>query len=374
MAPSSSLTSSAGSEPKSRGELLRAHLSTTTTTTPRRPILTSLNGDNSWLISFPRPISDRGGAGGTNPKAYFHIVTDPWLQGPAVTLHSWIFHIGLSSEPTISDGASVEAVIREIEAAAAAASGSAASAAPTTTLPTDTASPIDAIFLNFHYNDHIHEPTLRTLNPSIPVFATPQAATKIRPLNYFQSITETQDVDPVSASATPTIDWQALHPGGTLPKWLNVFRNPGHHELYFSTVIVWSPSPDVVHEALLWSPHGMRLDQPSIQAYNAGKLAPPVRTLAMLHPMKVTNVLLLGSTNGVQAGIALARGAHPKYWVRTHDMLNEYAGIAMRLLRVSDVACTFEQGLADLKDRDEWKKEDHPDVVTVGSGGCFVLE
>ncbi len=38
-----------------------------------RPILTSLNGDNAWLISLPRPAVERQ----ASAKAYYHVVSDP---------------------------------------------------------------------------------------------------------------------------------------------------------------------------------------------------------------------------------------------------------------------------------------------------------
>ncbi|KAF2630886.1 hypothetical protein BU25DRAFT_419203 [Macroventuria anomochaeta] len=42
-----------------------------------RLVFTSLNGDNSWLLSFPRPVTERESTG----KAYLRIVHDPGSMG-----------------------------------------------------------------------------------------------------------------------------------------------------------------------------------------------------------------------------------------------------------------------------------------------------
>jgi hypothetical protein len=76
-----------------------------------RPILTSLNGDNSWLLSFPRPPTDRTATG----KAYFHIVHDPWLAGPEIQYASWLIYLNLAAPAAVSNGEGVEAVVRGIE-------------------------------------------------------------------------------------------------------------------------------------------------------------------------------------------------------------------------------------------------------------------
>jgi hypothetical protein len=48
---------------------------------PGRPILTHLNVDTSWLISFPRPSPAKPH---DVARSYFHVVIDPWLDGEYV--------------------------------------------------------------------------------------------------------------------------------------------------------------------------------------------------------------------------------------------------------------------------------------------------
>ena len=204
---------------------LQAHF---TSDAAPRPILTSLNGDNSWLISFPRPAAERARHGN---KAYFHVVSDAWLTRDTVLFSPWILNLRNQAEAAIPDGPAVERLIREIETAAGAANlGSGAPAAE------PQPSPVDAIFQNFHYSDHLDERTLRTFDPDTPVFATAEATAVIRPWHHFRHLATTRDLDP----AKP--EWLDLRPEGDaqLPEWLSIFRLVGHHPLNFATAIVYS--------------------------------------------------------------------------------------------------------------------------------------
>jgi hypothetical protein len=352
----------------SRTDTLRAYFSSPNAAP--RPLLTSLNGDNSWLISFPRPAAERARAGS---KAYFHIVSDPWLTGYARLGAAWIYSLRTPTPAAVPSGAAVEAVIGEIEDAAA-------SANLIPSLPTIVeSSSIDAIFLNFHYLDHMHEATLRTFNPDIPVFATAEAAALIRRWAYFSHVTETRDLEPGNT-------WSSVHPGAPLPEWLTVFRLTGHHELYFATAIIYtSDSPaslggeEKQREAVLYSPHGIKADQLSLKAFlqnPAGDAT--VSVLAILHALKDNFALGMRFTLGVAGGLALERMARPRYWVKSHDMLLRYTGVAPWLIRVNDVARSLRSGL-DEEAKDVIVGEDRggrkePNLVEVDNGGCFVLE
>ncbi|KAK5651326.1 hypothetical protein OQA88_12559 [Cercophora sp. LCS_1] len=301
-------------------DTLQAHFSSANSP---RPILTSLNGDSSWLISLPRPPTDRA------RKTYFHIVSDPWLSGPANLHHPWFLQITTPAPPAISSGSAVSSVIAEIETVANPSSKSHES------------SP-DAIFVNFHYLDHLHEATLRTFDPAIPVFAAPEAAAIAKTWNHFTNITLTQDLLPGKNSAD-------LHPDG-LPGWLNVFRLPGHHELNFATAIVYSALGE--SEAILHSPHGIRTDQPSLGVFTKEE----IKVLAILHALKDGYAFGMATTLGIKGGKALEEVTKPKYWVKSHDAPLRYRGIIAWVGWISDV----------------FQEEDG--VVEVGNGECFVLE
>ncbi|KAI4676700.1 uncharacterized protein J4E84_009535 [Alternaria hordeiaustralica] len=320
-----------------------------------RPIFTSLNGDNSWLLSFPRPTEERIAGG----KAFFHIVHDPWFNGPVNLLGIWLASFSLSSPPAVNNGSDVEGIARDVEAAAADAG-----ILPTTAPITQDASPIDAIFIRFHYNDHLHKPTLLTFASSIPVFATTGASAIIRGWNHFDNIITTSDLEPGIFNG----DWTSLHPGSPLPTWLTVFRARGHHELNFASAIIYTPSPDV-HEAVLYSPHGMRTSQESLQTL-LHRSAPEFKVLALLHGLKESWTFNWQTTFGVATGLELQRQTDAKYWIATHNSPLRYRGLLWAI--VTDVSRTLEWALGKEKASDSEQKE--VNVVDVENGGFFVLK
>jgi hypothetical protein len=325
-----------------------------------RPILTSLNGDNSWLISLPRPLLDRQSSG----KTYFHVVSDAWLQGTAIpVLSKWIASLDLTAEPAVADGAAVEAIIHEIEDAAITVG---------IVSKMDSASSnkfgVDAIFVNLHVPDHLSKETLTTFGVSVPVFATPEATPIIQSWKHFETIVETKDLDPTDT------DWRKLHPGAPLPQWLSVFRLVGHHMLNFATAIVFSSSDDQ-HEVLLYSPHGILCDQASIRAFPE-HATPPVSVLAMLHALKDSFAYGTRTTLGVSGGLALERLVKPSYWVKTHDAPIDYRGPVM--WGVKDIYRSLDWGL---EEEEKNRKTNNltggpkrPNLIEVGNGECFVLE
>ncbi|KAH6619171.1 hypothetical protein B0J18DRAFT_236720 [Chaetomium sp. MPI-SDFR-AT-0129] len=379
----------------SRTDDLRAYFSAPNATP--RPILTSLNGDHSWLASFPRPAAERAQP---NSKTFFHVVIDPWLAGESTLLGSWFISITTPAPAAINSGAAVEDVVREIEAAAN-------QGTPRTeegTDKTNNSSPIDAIFLNFHYGDHVHEPTLRTFNRDIPVFATAESGALAQKLNHFSHLTFTHDL---VGGSSPTQSWRSLRPGqqdsdsssdasstttaaSALPDWLTVFRIPGHHELNHGTAIIYSPpSPDPAtvpqrHETLLLIPHGIRTDQPALQAFLTflRDEDPKERLdlLALLHPLKVNYAFGRQFTMGLEGGMELLEefpkgdsngsgsGNGPRYWIPTHNAMLGYAGLLAWVMWINDVVRTVGEAQEEME-----KKQKGPKVVGVENGSCLVL-
>ena len=253
----------------SRRERLRSQLKTAST--PLRPIITSLNGDNSWLWSFPRPSTERASSG----KTYYHIVFEPWLNGPTSMLSSWFIHIQASKTPAATTAEDVAAIVKDIEAAVGSPSSKSQS--------DDDDLGIDAILLGFHYLDHVHEPTLRLFDKRIPVIATPQAAAIVEPWGHFDTVRRISDF---KADATTWQD-KALHPGAPLPSWITPIKCLGHHELNYVLAVMWTHADEngqEVHEAILQSPHGTRLDCGPLQAFLVS--SPPTKKLAMFHGLK----------------------------------------------------------------------------------------
>ncbi|KZM23026.1 uncharacterized protein EKO05_0008410 [Ascochyta rabiei] len=322
-----------------------------------RPIFTSLNGDNSWLLSFPRPVAERKSTG----KAYFHVVLEPWLNGPQVEYASWLAHLSLSSQPAVSDGAGVENLVQEVEQAAA----DAGIVSPRAVTP-EANSPIDAVFMNFHYGDHLHVPTLLTFNPTITVFATVEAAAIIKKLNHFDNTVTYKDLD----SKTFNGDWTNLHPGRLLPSYLTLFRIRGHHELNFLSALIWSPSPNN-HEAVLYSPHGLHTSTPALQTL-LHHSAPEFKTLALLHGLKESWTFNWQTTFGVATGLELQRETNAEYWINTHNDRLGYWGLVWFF--ANDIFKTIEWGLGQEKKGENGEVRKEVKVIDVENGGCLVLE
>ncbi|KAF4943190.1 hypothetical protein FSARC_14993 [Fusarium sarcochroum] len=253
---------------KSRQEVYQAHL--TSPEKALRPILTSLNGDASWLMSFPRPNAERA----SSRKAFYHMLYEPWLKGDASMFGAWFFNVALSATAAVTDAQGVENVIGEIEQAAACHIPVAQASAEHEACHGG----IDVIMLAFHYLDHVHKPTLLALDGSIPVIATPEAAAIVRPWNHFQTIGISHDFNSSEKS------WRSpeFHPG-LLPDWLTTVRLAGHAELNFCTALVWTHLTDAneeLHETILISPHGTRLDQGPLDAFLNAR--PKTKMLSLL--------------------------------------------------------------------------------------------
>jgi hypothetical protein len=299
------------------------------------------------------------------------VVHDPWLSGPTVLLASWFIYLGLTSTPAVSNGEGVEGIVYEIEKAAADAGVVRAKS-----VTNKDALGIDAIFINFHYSDHLHAPTLRTFKPSIPVFATIESAQDLRKLNHFDTIITYRDLNPDSFTG----DWTTLHPGLPLPSYLTIFRILGHNELNFLSALIWTSSPSN-HEAILHSPHGLKTSQPALQTLLHAS-QPKFSVLALLHGLKESWVFNWQTTYGVGTGLELYREAKAKYWVNTHSSELNYGGILWYF--VTDVFRTVEWGLTQEKkgkeDKEEEEEEEEEEerreveVIDVENGGCVVLE
>lgn len=349
-----------------RKKTLQAHFASAT---PWRPIMTSLNGDNSWLLSFPRPEPERASTG----KCYYHVLFEPWLNGPTSQFGSWFIHLAQPQSPAFTGPEAIDALVRQIETEAAAAAG--ISEQTGSNNDGEKKNPeIDAIFLGFHYLDHLHQPTLLLFDPSIPVIATPEARAILEPWNYFTTVLTIPSLDASAKS------WKSdvAHPGTPFPSWLTPVRLLGHHELNYVTALVWTHAADdgtEVHEAIMQTPHGTKLDVGPLQAFLDSE--PRTEKLALLHGLKESRAMGSMNTFGAAGGLALYRkigGA--KYWLLTHHAALLYSGIMMRLLWVYDTPKTIEWALDEekQKSRDDVERQGgKPNVIEVDNGGCFVL-
>ncbi|SLM40009.1 Beta-lactamase-like [Lasallia pustulata] len=287
----------------------------------RRPILSHLNADTTWLLQIPCPKDALSRTG----HSRFNILIDPWLRGPQSDVASWFskqWHAVDSSVQTISE---LQDRLKDIDLIIH----------HKTKTKKPSPNQIDLVICSHEFSDHCHKESLLEIDPNTPVFATPKAADLIRSWNHFLVVRDTpsfshQDPDWRSTSIKP------------LPHWLGVSRLVTDADaLYYHSAILITfnidasigrggPTGNEAAEAIIYTPHGMRADDlrhlPSAQ--------PPLKVLALLHGLhdisiSITKQLNLGAYNGLRA----QRMCSAKYWVGTHDEVKKGGGIIAPLLR-----------------------------------------
>lgn len=85
--------------------------SVATALSTRKPILTHLNADTSWLLQLPRPTDPKSLSG----RRWYNILIDQWFQGPQNDVASWFssqWHAVQSSVQTIAE---LNSLLLEIE-------------------------------------------------------------------------------------------------------------------------------------------------------------------------------------------------------------------------------------------------------------------
>lgn len=332
---------------------------------PLRPVFTSLNGDQSWLFSIPRPTDDG------SPKWFYHIVFEPWLDGPTSEFSSWLVWISLSTPAAVSNAQAVEDVALQIEEAAATLAQQKGVAARAKA-PVDADAyngPLDCIMLLFQYLDHLHQPTLERFDKRIPVVATIEAKVRVDKMKHFENVSVvTQRTDRITTWRSPEI-----HPKG-LPSWLTAIKLLGQHELNFMGILIWThqdESGNEVHEAIMESPHGMHLGQDSLEGFLQS--TPPVQNLAMLHGLKESWTVNWLTTLGAEGGLKIYRkigGA--KYWIPTHHSKLNYGGLITGYL-VTDISRKLDWALGKEKGDGKGEELELPNQPFIENGGCFVL-
>ena len=288
----------------------------------RRPILTHLNADTTWLLQIPCPrdVISRTG------RSRFNILIDPWLRGPQSDVASWFstqWHAVDSSVQTISE---LQERLKDIDDLIKPHERNVKRHSP---------NKIDLVICSHEFSDHCHKDTLLEIDPSTPVFATQKAADLIRSWNHFVEVRDT----PSFAPEDP--DWRntSIEP---IPHWLGVSRIVTETDaLYYHSAILITYNIDTnkrrgsssevdTAEGVIYTPHGIHANDlrhlPSAQ--------PPMKVLALLHGLhdvsiSITKQLNLGAYNGLRA----QRMCNAKYWVGTHDEVKKGGGILAPLLR-----------------------------------------
>lgn len=187
-------------------------------------------------------------------KAYFHVSHDFWLIGPGLQYLSWLMYIKLLSQTAVSNEIGVKSLVQEIEQAAT----NEGIVSPTFVIPGAKAS-IDAVMINLHYEDHLHQPMLLTFALESPCSLPAKALQSSR-----NSTTSTQSSPIKFPSRTPSLVVSKIQILGTpYPLYLTFFCIYGHHGLNFLTRLIWSPTQHN-NETILHSPHGLHTLKPAL--------------------------------------------------------------------------------------------------------------
>jgi hypothetical protein len=365
----------------------------------RRPILTHLNADTTWLLSLPIPLSHPR----RKKRLYFHILIDPWLAGPQSDVAAFFSTQWHAIDSCCQSIAGVEDVIRGIEEIAA-GSPSPAARTPAASRPNlkrmetedvivvdadplhqeegmdinkheqDEAEEeerwIDAVLISHEFTDHMHQPTLLTLSPGTPIFATSKAFSAICSWKHFRTV---RQIGRFSG------DWKDGETGeGRLPDWMGVHRvaYAGNDLLYYHSAILICFSRDgkdgaeAEAEAILYTPHG--ISPSDLEPLTTAK--PGVEILALLHGLQDISLegfwkkaqLNMGAHNGLR----VVRMLGVKYWVGTHDENKRGGGVVGWFLH--RVGVSIEDALKGEAEGGKGREEVR--FVEVGNGESLVLE
>jgi hypothetical protein len=336
---------------------LRASLleSITRSLSSRRPLLTHLNADTTWLLSIPYPATHPS----PRNRIFYHILIDPWLKGgqsDVAAFFSQQWHTTPSSVQTIAE---VEDVIRRIEFAAKGEEKADMGVAENLEegqgdvivvdnhgiVERQDGNIIDVVVVSHEFTDHMHKETLLEIPVTVPVFATVKAAGIIKSWKHFDFVGEVPRFEG---------DWRKSS-NSMLPEWLGVSRvaKQGMDLLYYHSAIMISflKGEDGEGEAVIYTPHGIT---PADLAPVA-EAEPRIYTLALLHGLQDISLPRAQLNKGAHNGLKAQRLLGAKYWIGTHDELKKGGGIVSYFLKRKQIT---------LKDAIEKEKEEHGEKLT----------
>lgn len=195
---------------------------------------------------------------------------------------------------------------------------------------------IDAVVVCHEFTDHMHKETLLEISKTVPVFAAPTAASRIRAWKHFDFVAEIPRF---------TGNWRESS-RDPLPEWLGISRvaYAGADLLYYHQAIMIAFGEEEA-EAVIYTPHGIS----STDLEPVSKADPKITTLSLLHGLhdiKLGAQLNMGAHNGLKAQRLL--GA--KYWIGTHDEIKKGGGL---------VSFFLDRKIITLKEAIEREKEEN---------------
>lgn len=336
----------------------------------RRPVITHLNADTSWLFSIPYPDAEKEkerGEGNGEGRKYFHILVDPWFKGGQSDVAPFFSQQWHVEESFVQSVGEVSSVIQKLEDGTFLEEGKVKHEHGDISNQSSREkreNKIDLILISHEFTDHMHKETLLEAHPCIPVLATGKAASIIRAWEHFEKVGYIERF---------TGDWR-INTKGVGVEWLGVSRvaYEGTDLLYYhSALMVSFPKGEdqTEAEAILYTPHGITPQNltPLLSA------SPKIQVLALLHGLQ--DIKLGAQLNmGAHNGLKVFRLLKTKYWVGTHDEVKKGGGIVGWFLRRKGI------GVQEAVERERIEGfgtgEELGDVrfEEVGNGGFLVLQ
>jgi len=251
--------------------------------------LKHLNADTSWLIIFNQ----------------FKILVDPWLFGSQTDFFSFFSTQEHSIPPSIQN------------------------------ISVDLGIEIDAIIISHEFTDHCHEQTLRSLSRTIPVFATINAAKRIRQWHYFQHVYDIPLLDDRPENFTlKMLSGQQLQLNMANGISLGYIPEKGFlalPSLHGATCIFFLVNNKEWH-SLLYIPHGCK--QSSICEWLDKQSNVNVSVLLQGFN-RVENPIWLGGllNYGCSEAAKLAVAIKARNWISTHDENKKASGLVSKFLK-----------------------------------------
>ena len=347
----------------------------------RRPLLTHLNADSSWLLQLPCPQHHYLRTG----QSRYNILVDPWLQGTQVDIAPWFssqWHAVKSQVQTLHELRGHLGKFERISSLSTGESDNGAVHQHSASKDVSDNLSIDAVIISHEFSDHCHKETLLELDPATPIFATTKAYALISSWKHFTTVSKI----PVFAPLHPDWEKYSMKP---LPGWIGVSRivsKSDFVQLHSAILLTFSldqtaaattvnRKSEPLLEALVYTPHG-------IQAQDLRQIhatSPSINVLALLHGLQSVSLsplwqLNLGAHNGLQA----QRACKAKYWIATHDEVKNGAGLIAPLLKRKAISLhdAMEQEKQQEAPRRESTSVDATQMIfaELGNGESVLLE
>lgn len=287
-----------------------------------KPLLTHLNADTSWLLSFPCSNHNKQPVPETESnRSYFHLLIDPWLAGEIVVKYRWIMVLKHQVTSAYQSLADVRQLILDLERTVGTKFDSKDDGEP------------DLVLVSWRIEDHCNEGTLKQLHLSTPIVTVELAANMIRAMKHYTKETLIHLMPDLDIDSVQDL-WRAsdLKIPSILPSWLRVGRIPsstGFPYLHWATIIAFEPTYQPIEnsssvQTMLYTPHGIQADR--FTNVNLVWTSEHSTFLALLHGLDPAYSPMQANL-GIENGVELARKMKPKYWIATHDEHLGYEGV-----------------------------------------------